>query len=53
MVSATGQARHRARFSPQMPGYSFIPFADLGALEAALDAGTAPSSSSRCKAKAA
>ena len=41
MVSATGQARHRARFKPQMPGYSFIPYADLDALAAALDAGTA------------
>ena len=41
MVSATGQAKHRARFKPQMPGYSFIPYADLDALAAALDAGTA------------
>jgi acetylornithine/N-succinyldiaminopimelate aminotransferase len=41
MVSATGQAKHRDKFRPQMPGYSFIPFADLDALAAALDAGTA------------
>jgi len=41
MVSATGQAKHRARFRPQMPGYSFIPFADLEALEAELDGDTA------------
>ena len=41
MVSATGQASHRDRFRPLMPGYSFIPFNDLEALEAALDGGTA------------
>ena len=41
MVSATGQAKHRARFKPQMPGYSFIPYADLEALEAALGPDTA------------
>jgi acetylornithine/N-succinyldiaminopimelate aminotransferase len=41
MVSATGQASHRDRFRPLMPGYSFVPFDDLEALEGALHAGTA------------
>jgi acetylornithine/N-succinyldiaminopimelate aminotransferase len=41
MVSATGQARHRDKFRPQMPGYRFVPYDDLGALEGALDAGVA------------
>jgi acetylornithine/N-succinyldiaminopimelate aminotransferase len=38
MVSATGQARHRDKFRPQMPGYRHVPFDDLGALERTLDA---------------
>ena len=38
MVSATGQARHREKFRPQMPGYRFVPFDDLSALECSLDA---------------
>jgi acetylornithine/N-succinyldiaminopimelate aminotransferase len=37
MVSATGQARHREKFSPQMPGYRFAPYGDLEALARALD----------------
>ena len=37
MVSASGQARHRERFAPQMPGYRFVPYDDLGALKNALD----------------
>ncbi len=37
MVSATGQARHRERFSPLMPGYRFVPFNDAAALEHELD----------------
>ena len=41
MVSATGQARHRAKFRPQMPGYRYVPFDDVGALEDALHAGVA------------
>jgi acetylornithine/N-succinyldiaminopimelate aminotransferase len=41
MVSATGQAKHRDKFRPQMPGYSFIPYADLDALAAAFTPGTA------------
>jgi acetylornithine/N-succinyldiaminopimelate aminotransferase len=36
MVSATGQARHRERFHPLMPGYCFVPYDDLDALERAL-----------------
>lgn len=41
MVSATGQARHRDKFRPQMPGYRFIPYDDVSALERTLDAGVA------------
>ena len=41
MVSATGQARNRDKFRPQMPGYRFIRYDDLSALAAALDAGVA------------
>jgi acetylornithine/N-succinyldiaminopimelate aminotransferase len=41
MVSATGQARHRDRFRPRMPGYRFVPYDDLRALEDALDADAA------------
>jgi acetylornithine/N-succinyldiaminopimelate aminotransferase len=41
MVSATGQARHRDRFRPQMPGFSFVPYGRADAVEAALDGGVA------------
>jgi acetylornithine/N-succinyldiaminopimelate aminotransferase len=41
MVSATGQARHREKFRPQMPGYRFIPYDDVSALERTLDGGVA------------
>ncbi|MFA4966009.1 MAG: aminotransferase class III-fold pyridoxal phosphate-dependent enzyme [Thermoleophilia bacterium] len=41
MVSATGQARHRDKFRPQMPGHRFVPYGDLAALERALDAAVA------------
>jgi acetylornithine/N-succinyldiaminopimelate aminotransferase len=37
MVSATGQARHRDKFRPQMPGYRFVPYGRADAVEAALD----------------
>jgi acetylornithine/N-succinyldiaminopimelate aminotransferase len=37
MVSATGQARHRDKFRPQMPGYRFVPYGRVDAVEAALD----------------
>lgn len=36
-LSATGQARHRARFDPNVPGFRFVPYDDLGALRSALD----------------
>ena len=36
-ASATGQAKHREKFTPLMPGYRFIPFGDPGALEQTLD----------------
>ena len=38
MVSATGQARHRDKFRPQMPGYRFVPYGRADAVEAELDA---------------
>ncbi len=38
MVSATGQARHREKFRPQMPGYRFVPYGRMDAMEAELDA---------------
>jgi acetylornithine/N-succinyldiaminopimelate aminotransferase len=41
MVSATGQAKHRDKFRPQMPGYAFVPYGSLEAVEAALDDGVA------------
>src|SRR5450759_1925433 len=41
MVSATGQARQRDKCRPQMPGYRFIPYDDVSALERTLDAGVA------------
>jgi acetylornithine/N-succinyldiaminopimelate aminotransferase len=41
MVSATGQARHRDKFVPQMPGYRFVPYGDLEALAGTLDPGVA------------
>ena len=41
MVSATGQARHRDKFRPQMPGYRFVPYDDVEALGGVLDADTA------------
>jgi acetylornithine/N-succinyldiaminopimelate aminotransferase len=41
MVSATGQASHRDKFHPLMPGYSFVPFNDLEALKGALDGSVA------------
>jgi acetylornithine/N-succinyldiaminopimelate aminotransferase len=37
MVSATGQARHRDKFRPQMPGYVFVPYGRTDVVEAALD----------------
>ncbi len=37
MVSATGQAKHRDKFRPQMPGYRFVPYGRTDAVEATLD----------------
>ena len=37
MVSATGQAKHRDKFRPLMPGYAFVPYGRTDAVEAALD----------------
>ncbi|HTX69014.1 MAG TPA: aspartate aminotransferase family protein [Thermoleophilia bacterium] len=37
MVSATGQARHRDKFRPQMPGSIFVPYGQAQAVEAELD----------------
>lgn len=37
MVSATGQAKHRDKFRPQMPGYRFVPYGRVDAVQAALD----------------
>ena len=37
MVSATGQAKHRDKFRPLMPGYRFVPYGRVDAVEAALD----------------
>jgi acetylornithine/N-succinyldiaminopimelate aminotransferase len=36
-LSATGQAKHRDKFHPLMPGYRFVPYDDLDAIERALD----------------
>jgi len=37
MVSATGQAAHRARFDPLVPGFRFVPFDDPAAVERSMD----------------
>ena len=37
MVSATGQAKHRDKFRPLMPGYRFVPYGSVDAVQAALD----------------
>jgi acetylornithine/N-succinyldiaminopimelate aminotransferase len=36
-TSATGQAKHRDRYSPLMPNYRFVPYDDSEALKHALD----------------
>lgn len=36
-ASATGQAKHREKFRPLMPGYLFVPFDDLSAIQSVLD----------------
>ncbi len=40
-ASATGQAKHRAKFNPVMPNYKFVPYNDLEALKSQLDENTA------------
>lgn len=36
-ASATGQAKHREKFDPLMPGYLFVPYDDLDAIRCTLD----------------
>ena len=36
-TSATGQAKHRDRYSPLMPNYRFVPYDDLEAMKRSLD----------------
>jgi len=36
-ASATGQAKHREKFNPLMPGYLFVPFDDPEAIQHTLD----------------
>jgi acetylornithine/N-succinyldiaminopimelate aminotransferase len=36
-TSATGQAKHRDRYSPLMPNYRFVPYNDSKALESSID----------------
>ncbi len=36
-ASATGQAKHHDKFRPLMPGYRFVPYADIDAVRDALD----------------
>ena len=40
-LSATGRNAYRDPFEPLIPGFEFVPYGDLGALEAALDETTA------------
>ena len=40
-ISATGQEKHRNKYNPLLPFYSFIPFNDVPALEKAIDHDTA------------
>ncbi len=35
-VTATGQPKYQAAFTPLVPGFSYVPFNDIGALEAAV-----------------
>jgi acetylornithine/N-succinyldiaminopimelate aminotransferase len=36
-ASATGQAKHREKYNPLMPGYLFVPYNDIEAIRCALD----------------
>ena len=40
-LSATGRNAYREPFEPLIPGFEFVPYGDLGAIEAALDEATA------------
>lgn len=40
-LSATGQSRHHEGFEPLVPGFRFVPFNDVGALERAVTPATA------------
>ncbi len=40
-ASATGQAKHREKFNPNMPNYGFVPFNDIDALSKEMDENTA------------
>ena len=40
-ASATAQAKHREKFRPLMPGYRFVPFNDLDAIQSVLDVNVA------------
>ncbi len=40
-LSATGQAKHHEKFNPLMPGFRFVPYDDLDALERSLTADVA------------
>ena len=35
-ITATGQPKHHAGFEPMVPGFSYVPYDDLAALEAAI-----------------
>ncbi len=39
-VTATGQEKYRKGFDPLVPGFSYVPFGDVGALEAAINENT-------------
>lgn len=40
-LSATGREKYRKKFEPLLPGFSFVPFGDADAAEAAIDGTTA------------
>ena len=40
-LSATGRTAYREPFEPLIPGFEFVPYGDIGAIEAALDESTA------------
>jgi acetylornithine/N-succinyldiaminopimelate aminotransferase len=36
-ITATGQPKYQKNFDPLMPGFEYVPYNDIGAIEAALD----------------